>query len=262
MKDMRESRRSYMDRRYALSVLAGFALCPLCETNGFAAEDAHWSYSGATGPDRWGKLDPESRLCSTGGQQSPLDIGTTIKAELPALQIAWLKNADTILNNGHTIQVNFADGSTAAAGKERLMLQQVHFHLPSEHLIGGRSFPMEAHFVHSKANGGLAVIGVLMTMGAANPAFAKIVAAMPAKPGPVRKIDPSLDPNGLLPAARGYFRYAGSLTTPPCSEIVDWLLLTDTIEVADSDIAAFSRIYPMNARPAQMDNRRYVLRSS
>jgi carbonic anhydrase len=262
MKDMQESRISYIDRRYALSVLAGFALCPLCETNGFAAEDALWSYSGATGPDRWSKLDAASRLCSTGAQQSPLDIGTTIKADLPALQIAWLKNADTILNNGHTIQVNFADGSTAAAGNERLMLQQVHFHRPSEHLIGGRSFPMEAHFVHSKANGGLAVIGVLMMMGTPNPTFAKIIAAMPAKPGPATKIDPSLDPNGLLPVARGYFRYAGSLTTPPCSETVDWLLLTNTIEVAESDIAAFARIYPMNARPAQMDNRRYVLRSS
>jgi carbonic anhydrase len=131
-----------------------------------------------------------------------------------------------------------------------------------DRVSGGRSFAMEAHFVHSKANGGLAVIGVLMTMGTPNPTFAKIIAAMPAKPSPATKIDPSLYPNGLLPVARGYFRYAGSLTTPPCSETVDWLLLTNTIEVAESDIAAFARTYPMNARPAQMDNRRYVLRSS
>ncbi len=251
-----------MDRRHALKAMAGFALCPLCAPKGAAAEGPHWSYSGATGPDRWGKLEPASRVCSTGTQQSPLDIRTTIRAELPAINIAWTKSADTIINNGHTIQVNFAEGSTLTVSDERLTLLQVHFHRPSEHLIGGKSFPMEAHFVHRKASGGLGVVGVLMTVGKTNLVFAKIIATMPAKEGPAKKADPALDPNGLLPAGLGYYRYSGSLTTPPCSETVDWFLLTDPIEVADSDVAAFAKLYPMNARPAQTDNRRFVLRSS
>jgi carbonic anhydrase len=120
---------------------------------------------------------------------------------------------------------------------------------------------MEAHFVHRAAAGGLAVIGVRMTAGQANAAFAKIAASMPAQEGPPLKADAGIDPNVLLPANRSYYRYPGSLTTPPCAETVEWLVLSNPIEVAEADIAAFAKLYPMNARPAQKDNRRYVLQS-
>ena len=139
---------------------------------------------------------------------------------------------------------------------------QLHFHRPSEHLIGGKNFPMEAHFVHRAESGALAVVGVLMTTGKSNPAFHRIVSTMPAEEGPAVKADPRIDPHALLPARLGYYRYPGSLTTPPCSEIVEWLLLTSPIHVAEADIASFARLYPLNARPAQKDNRRYVLQSS
>jgi carbonic anhydrase len=138
---------------------------------------------------------------------------------------------------------------------------QFHFHRPSEHKIDGKSFPMEVHFVHATASGALGVIGVLMTAGKANAAFSKIVATMPQKAGPPVKADAAIDPGTLLPAGRSYFSYAGSLTTPPCAETVAWMLLTDPIEVADADIAAFGKLYAMNARPAQKLNRRFVLRS-
>jgi carbonic anhydrase len=250
-----------MNRRSALKAFAAAALCPVCTKVGFAA-DAHWGYEGAAGPEKWGDLDAASKACSVGGQQSPIDVGNTIKAQLPPLNIKWGKTADTIVNNGHTIQLNFAPGSTLTVGKEVYTLLQVHFHRPSEHLIGGKNFPMEAHFVHRNAAGGLAVVGVLMATGKPNAAFAKVVSTMPEKEGPAVKADAGFDPNAMLPAKRSYYHYAGSLTTPPCSEIVEWLLLTTPITVSEADIAKFAKLYPMNARPPQKNNRRDILLSS
>jgi carbonic anhydrase len=251
-----------MNRRHALKALAGLALCPLCTSNGIAAEAAHWSYEGEHAPAKWGDLDAANKVCAIGSQQSPIDIGATIKSRLPPLRINWARRADTIINNGHTIQLNFAEGSMMTFGEANYKLLQLHFHRPSEHLIGGKNFPMEAHFVHRAESGALAVVGVLMTTGKSNPAFHRIVSTMPAEEGPAVKADPRIDPHALLPARLGYYRYPGSLTTPPCSEIVEWLLLTSPIHVAEADIASFARLYPLNARPAQKDNRRYVLQSS
>lgn len=249
-----------MNRRHALKSLAGLILCPVCAPRTFAVEAAHWSYEGAHGPDHWGELDAASRACVAGGQQSPIDIVTGVKADLPPLAIAWQPRADTIVNNGHTIQVNVAAGNTLDVDRTAYTLLQFHFHRPSEHRIAGRNFPMEVHFVHRA--GGLGVIGVMMAAGKPNPAFARIAATMPASAGASAKADPAIDPKGLLPSKRAYFSYAGSLTTPPCSETVAWMVLADPIEVAEADIAAFAKLYPMNARPAQKVKRRFVLRST
>ena len=250
-----------MNRRHALKALAGLALCPVCVSAGLTAEGPHWTYSGKAGPEQWGTLGSANKVCSAGGQQSPIDIVETVKTDLSKLDIGWAKSGATIVNNGHTIQLNFAEGSTLRVGNEAYTLLQVHFHRPSEHKIAGKNFPMEAHFVHRNAAGDLAVIGVLMSGGGTNASFSKIVGTMPKKEGPAVKADAAIDPNGLLPSGRGYYRYSGSLTTPPCSETVNWLLLTDPIQVADADIAAFGGLYAMNARPAQKSNRRFVLRS-
>jgi len=251
-----------LDRRNVLKALAGLAVCPVCTSTGFAAEGAHWSYEGEAGPAKWGDLDAANKVCSIGSQQSPIDIGATVKTQLPPLKLNWGKSADTIVNNGHTIQLNFAEGSTLRLGNVTYKLVQVHFHRPSEHLIGGKNFPMEAHFVHRAETGALAVVGVLLAEGKPNATFGKIVATMPAKEGPAGKADAAINPNALLPAKLSYYRYEGSLTTPPCSEVVDWLLLTTPMQVAASDVAAFAKLYPMNARPAQKDNRRFVLMGS
>lgn len=248
-----------MDRRNALKALAGLALCPLCATIGFAAES--WSYEGATGPARWGDLESANKACAAGAEQSPIDIGRTIKAQLPPLKTAWQKKLETIVNNGHTIQINAAPGSTLKVGRESYDLLQFHFHHPSEHLIGGKAYAMEVHFVHRNAAGGLAVVGALMTAGKGNATFGKIVATMPASEGPAVKADAGIDPNRLLPRSLAYYRYAGSLTTPPCSEVVNWLLLREPIAVAKADIERFAKLFPMNARPVQKDNRRFVLMS-
>lgn len=249
-----------MNRRYALKALAGLVLCPLCASASSAAEDVHWGYEGEHGPSHWGDVDAASKVCTAGSQQSPIDIRSSIKSQLPPLQIAWRVKTDTIVNNGHTIQVNSDLGNTLTVGKDKYDLVQFHFHHPSEHLIGGRTYPMEVHFVHRDGTGALAVVGVLMTAGKPNAAFKQIAAAMPAKAGDPVKMT-GVDPTLMLPAGRSYYRYAGSLTTPPCSEVVNWLLLRDPIQVAQADIDAFAKLYPMNARPPQTGNRRFVLSS-
>ena len=223
----------------------------------------HWSYEGAEGPDHWGEPDTASKACSLGTQESPIDIRETINARLPPLKFSWARTADTIVNNGHTIQVNMGDNSAlAVSNRKNFRLVQFHFHHPSEHTINGASFPMEVHFVHTDEAGNLAVIGVLMTAGRINKVFNAIVLTMPNGEGPPIRADTKIDPNGLLPSKRSYYRYEGSLTTPPCDESVDWFVLTEPIHVAEADINSFARLYPQNARPVQKDNRRFVLRSS
>ena len=248
-----------MQRRQALKLFAGLALCPLCAPTAFASE-SHWSYEGATGPEKWGGLDAADAACSAGGQQSPIDITAPISARQPPLRISWSKRPDTIVNNGHTIQLDFAEGDTLHMGDRRYALKQFHFHHPSEHLIEGKRFAMEAHFVHAGTDG-LAVIGVLMVAGEPNAMFKKIVSTMPREEGSPGPADPAIDPGGLLPNQRAYCHYEGSLTTPPCSETVDWIVLTHPIEVDEDDIARFAKLYPMNARPVQNRDRRFILRS-
>jgi carbonic anhydrase len=248
-----------MHRRRFIKSFAALAACPLCASPSFAAE---FGYEGANGPEKWGDLDAASKVCSAGTQQSPIDITGAIKSQLPPLQIAWKKGADTIVNNGHTVQVNVPDGSTLTVAGEKYTLLQFHFHRPSEHLIGGKNFPMEVHFVHRNAAGGLAVVGTMMTAGKANAEFKKVVATMPAKEGPAVKADASIDPGGMLPAKRSYYRYSGSLTTPPCSETVNWLLLTEPLQVGGAEIDGFGKLFAGNARPVQKPNRRFILQSS
>src|SRR5262245_1611583 len=189
-----------MHRRQALKLFAGLAFCPLCAPVGFAAEGHHWSYEGADGPAKWGDLDAANRACSVGQQQSPVDIGDTIRAQLAPLKMTWAKSATTIVNNGHTIQLNMGDSSVLSiGGGGNYRLLQFHFHRPSEHTINGASFPMEVQFVHQNAAGALAVVGVLITTGKPNKSFTTIVLSMPNKEGPPVEADPKIDPNAFLP---------------------------------------------------------------
>jgi len=247
-----------MHRRQASKIFAGLVLCPLCGPS-FATEH-HWSYTDEAGPDKWGGLDAADAVCSAGGQQSTIDITGTIGERQQPLRIRWGKRPDTIVNNGHTIQLGFAEGDVLNMGNRTYALKQFHFHHPSEHLVDGKGFAMEAHFVHEGADG-LAVVGVLMVPGKPNAVFRKIVATMPSEEGPPVPADPSVDPGRLLPARHTYFHYEGSLTTPPCSETVDWIVLAHPIEVDEADIARFGKLYPMNARPLQKRDRRFILSS-
>ena len=249
-----------MERRNFIKGLALLGFCPLCAPSGLAAEGVHWSYEGEAGPDHWGALSADNAACSVGSQQSPLDITGAVKADIPVIAIDWMKGGGEIVNNGHTIQINMPAGSKLNRGDKTYELLQFHFHAPSEHLVEGRSFPMEVHFVHKAESGTLGVLGVFFAPGAANATFASLAVAFPAKEG--EKAPADVDPSGMLPKTLGYWAYEGSLTTPPCSEIVDWMVAMEPIEVAAGDIEKFTALYAMNARPALAPNRRFILAST
>lgn len=222
-----------------------------------AADEAHWGYEGEHGPEHWGAMAPENAACAVGAQQSPIDIKGAVKAELPALKVNWARADAMILNNGHTIQVDMPAGSSLSRGDAVYELLQFHFHTHSEHLIDGEPSPMEVHFVHrNAATGGLGVLGVMMEEGGDNAAFAGLARAFPDAAGTGAAI--TIDPNGLLPASLDHWVYAGSLTTPPCSEIVDWMVARMPIKVAPGDMAKFRALFPMNARPALPVNGRPI----
>ena len=251
-----------MDRRTFLRGLTLLSLCPICARHGLASEGAHWSYEGKTGPDHWASLDTNYAACGKGSQQSPVNIEGSIQAKLPDLKVSWKKTSGAkIVNNGHTIQLNVPPGSTLATGDDKYEMTQFHFHAPSEHLIGGKNFAMEAHFVHQKAsNAGLGVLGVFLVEGEANPVFGQLADAFPKDAGN-EAAAPEIDPSDLLPRSMAYWKYEGSLTTPPCSEVVDWIVCQQPVPAARTEIAKFTALYAMNARPAQQIDRRLILQS-
>lgn len=240
------------------SFLAGLLSCPLCASMARAeGAHAHWTYEE---PQSWGAHDPAAQACAIGAEQSPIDLTSAVKAEILAPKPSWKRQAYEIVNNGHTIQANAAPGDFATLDKRKFELEQFHFHTPSEHAIDGVRHAMEAHFVHAGANGELLVLGVLMVAGAPNKTFSAIMDAAPKEEG-AAKLKAPIDPAALLPKARKFFRYQGSLTTPPCSEVVNWSVFATPVAVADDDIEAFKALFPMNARPLQAARRRMLLRN-
>lgn len=251
-----------MRRLAFLTALGGsiLAVFPLCAAHAQSVDDgeAHWEYDGRNGPDMWGALNPSYLDCASGMQQSPVNLTEAVPAAGGSLDIQWQPAQSQVVDNGHTIQVNLAEGGSISLEGRRFSLLQFHFHLPGEHTVDGGSFPMEAHFVHQSEEGNLAVVGVFMAGGEAHPMIGRIWDAIPAA-GETAATLPDLDPNALLPEGRTYFRYAGSLTTPPCSEVVSWVVLDQPISVSSEQIEAFAALYPMNARPVQALNRRFIL---
>ena len=222
------------------------------------AEAIHWSYEGNTGADKWGSLDASYAVCASGQTQTPVDI-TSPKANpsLPDLALAYTPGAAEIVNNGHTVQANVPAGSVLRVGASTFQLLQYHFHAPSEHTINGKAFPMEMHFVHKDESGNLGVLGVMYQAGAANPAYDALVGNLPAAENDKATL-PSFNPMTLLPATFGYYRYDGSLTTPPCSEGVRWMLLSTPVTLSQGQIDKFTARYARNARPVQPLGQRIV----
>ena len=242
------------------------AVCPICqalaqETKAEAHTGPLWTYEGEGGPEDWGDLAADFKACSLGLEQTPIDLQKPIRAETGTVTPAFQQMPLTILNNGHTIQVNCAPGSRSVISGQAFDLLQFHFHHPSEHLLSGRAFDLELHFVHKSAAGQLAVLGVFIRPGAENAALAPIWAAMPREAGEPQQVGTNIDPAALLPVGQQYFRYKGSLTTPPCSEGVLWTVFRDSIEASSEQIRQFAELFPVNARPVQPLNSRFLLES-
>lgn len=222
---------------------------------------AGWSYAGTGGPTHWGDLKPEYKACKAGSMQSPVDFQDSLEAGLPDIEFSYGIAPLTILNNGHTVQVNLPKGNTIAIGGKTYELLQFHFHTPSEHVVTGRPYPLEMHLVHKSADGRLAVVGVFMETGKHNLALAEIWGHLPKNASAARTVSSvAINPRDLLPKYRRYYRYMGSLTTPPCSEGVNWHVMSRTVQASPAQIKAISDIMGSNARPAQPFHNRLVMK--
>jgi carbonic anhydrase len=226
---------------------------------------AHWTYSGATGPAKWGSLEKDFGSCSLGKTQSPIDIrdSSVKKADLPAITFDYKPAPLKIIDNGHTIQINYAPGSFITVDGKQYELQQFHFHKPSEEKLNGKNFDMVAHLVHKDADGNLAVVAVLLKKGSASPLVKTLWSNLPKEKGHEMAVDAvTINIADLLPSDKAYYTFAGSLTTPPCSESVTWFVLKNPSSISSDEIARFGKSYPMNARPTQPLNGREVKASN
>ena len=223
---------------------------------------AQWDYTGSSGPEAWGRLKPEFAKCSSGTRQSPIDIRDGLKLELEAVRFDYQPRAFRVVDNGHTVQVNLAAGNAIEVMGRRYELVQFHFHRPSEERIDGRQFDMVAHLVHKDLEGRLAVVAVLLERGPALGVVQSVWNNLPLEKGDEVAARTLLDLNELLPSQRSYFTYMGSLTTPPCSEGVLWMVMKQPVGVSAEQLAIFARLYPMNARPVQSSSGRLVKESN
>ena len=227
-----------------------------------AHHEIHWSYEGEGAPANWGTLKPEWQLCNVGERQSPIDIRDGIKVELEPISFDYRPSNFRIVDNGHTIQVNLGPGNTIAVMGRMYDLVQFHFHRPSEERINGKGFDMVVHLVHKDLDGRLAVVAVLLERGQAHPVMQTLWNNLPLeKHSDYSPEGVAIDLNQLLPENRSYYTYMGSLTTPPCSEGVMWMVMKQPAQVSAEQIAIFSRLYPMNARPVQSIRGRLIKES-
>jgi carbonic anhydrase len=246
-----------MNRKIAVLALASLTFSA---TKPAWAQHHHWSYSGEGAPQNWGNLDSKFAACATGKSQSPIDLGKAVKDASHPVRLDYKKGANEILNNGHTVQVNYQPGSSLKVGGRSFELKQFHFHAPSENTFNGKHFPLEGHLVHADKDGNLAVVAVMFNEGAANPLLASLWKMMPAREGENKALANPLSAIQMLPADRHYYMFTGSLTTPPCSEGVRWLVIQKPVTASKAQIAEFTKAmgHPNN-RPVQPLNDRKVL---
>ncbi len=224
------------------------------------AGKVHWTYDGKRdGPAAWHKLDPDFRLCSEGQRQSPIDIKEGVRLQLEGLKLDYKPFTLRIVDNGHTVQVTVPPGSTMTLGTKTYELLQFHFHKPSEERIAGKVYDMVAHFVHKSKDGRVAVLAVLFAPGPDHPVIQALWNHLPLESGRDEEIPGvKVDLNALLPKNRGYFTYMGSLTTPPCTEGVQWVVLKTPVLVSRGQVNIFGKLYAMNARPVQPAHGRLI----
>ena len=249
-----------MYRRFLLRLILVMVVVVAGASVALAQEhgEVHWEYEGDAGAEHWGELSEEWEACSLGNAQSPIDIANATPVDLKNIEVNYGDTALNIFNNGHTIQVNYDEGSGIFYNEIEYDLLQFHFHHPSEHMIDGQLADMEIHFVHASETGNLAVIGVLlMSTDETNNNYATVFDYLPAEEGEPEAMEGmSVSAAALLPEGSTFYTYNGSLTTPPCTQVVRWLVMTEPVTLSSDQIAAFGAIYNLNARPVQPLNDR------
>lgn len=203
----------------------------------------HWTYEGAEGPEHWGDLDPAWAACKTGKGQTPIDLtkGAPSDISLGQLVFKYQPIPLEIVNNGHTIQVEVKSDSSLSAVGTKWRLLQFHAHASSEHTVDKKSFALEIHFVHRNDKGNLAVVGVLFDVGKENAALAPYFDHAPKEKGPAKLVQgKSLDLGKIFGPKAAYYHYQGSLTTPPCTEGVEWFVLQEVQQISAAQLAKFT----------------------
>lgn len=233
-------------RRALLSAwVAGLALV----VSDRAATAQTFTYFGDRGPEFWGTLDPAWAACGTGSEQSPIDFRRDKSSR--RLPIEYHETRGAIFNNGYTIEVETEGDNVLRLGDDDYEFVQFHFHTPSEHRVLGRGYDMELHLVHRSAAGALAVVGVFLRRGPSSGALGPIFDQLPADVDVHHELEEPFNPAAFLPRSRVHYRLMGSLTTPPCSEGVRWIVLADPVSISDEHMARFNDIVRFNARPVQ-----------
>ncbi len=242
-----------MKRKLALALI-----CSLFASQAWAV-GSHWEYEGEYGPTKWASMEPNFKTCGIGKRQSPINIETrdAEKGGLRPIVFSYIPGPAEILNNGHTIQINLPNSGSARFDGLEYKLVQFHFHTPSEEKIDSMASHMVVHLVHKAGDNKLAVVGVLFKLGKENAALKPIFDNLPPKETLTRPLN-VFNPADLIPADPIYYGYTGSLTTPPCSEDVKWHVMKKPIEISYAQLAAFKKLYKMNARPIQPLNGRRV----
>lgn len=256
----RETNRHYLEGKARALGMGKDALMPreLAATSG---GDVQWAYEGEAGPQSWGKLKMDLNTCAIGKRQSPINIedGATLQGPAEPIQFSYLPSNAAVVNNGHTIQVDVQGENSITVRGSNYRLLQFHFHTPSEEQINFKRYPMVAHLVHKNAEGQLAVVAVLLEQGDSNAVIDRVWTYMPLDANDrVRMPAEALNLADLLPKDRRYYQFMGSLTTPPCTEGVLWLVMKQAVQISKAQMRLFQQLYPNNARPIQPLNGRPV----
>ena len=222
----------------------------------------HWSYEGETGPVNWGRINADWAKCGSGTRQAPIDLRDGMKVDLEQITFDYRQSGFNVVDNGHTIQVAVGFGNYITVQNRSYELVQFHFHRPSEERINGRGTEMVVHLVHKDTEGRLAIVAVLLERGAQNSMIQTVWNNLPLEKNDTVTPSVTLDVNHILPAKRDYFTFLGSLTEPPCTEGVLWLVMKQPMPASPAQMALFSRLYPLNARPIQPGGGRVVKESN
>ena len=252
-----KAKRAAEARQREAAAIAAAAPPPVKQYHG-----THWSYEGETGPANWGKINADWAKCGTGNRQSPIDLRDGMKVDLEQIVFDYKPSSFNVTDNGHTIQVTVGGGNFITIQNRAYELMQFHFHRPSEERINGKGFEMVVHLVHKDPEGKLAVLAVMLERGKGHNMIQTVWNNMPLEKHDTVSPSIVLDVNELLPQRRDYFTFMGSLTTPPCSEGVLWLVMKEPMQASPAQMALFSRLYPLNARPIQASSGRVIKESN
>ena len=226
------------------------------------ARGTHWSYEGDSGPANWSKINVDWGKCSSGNRQSPIDIRDGMKVELEQISFDYDPSSFNVVDNGHTVQVAVGSGNYITVQNRMFELQQFHFHRPSGDRINGKTYEMVVHLVHRDAEGRQAILALMLERGAPQATIQTVWNNLPLEKFDTMSPSILLDPMEMVPARRDYYTYMGSMEQPPCSENVLWLVMKQPVQASAAQMALFSRLYPLNARPLQPTNGRMIKESN